>query len=403
MIGHAVSKPLVYLVNNAGIPNYGDELIAAAWLRHLAGTLPEAEVVVDCVRPSAARETLGGIHPGARFTSTVWPVALLSESWKAPDIAAFAASVVADPGRLDRLAERFELLVRPDGIRWEATPQSVRAGIEDLVAADVVHLVGGGYVNTVWPVGIGAAAAAGAALRRGRGRGAATGQGFVPLDAQAVEVVRDVLETFAVVDTRDAASAELVGGRAETTADDVFLDLGAGLYSDRNGAEVLINAQADHGAPAREVADFVVATLREWGVPGDRASFVECRPGADSAVFELVRETLPGIGFVPLAQVLEHGLPAGGARRWISTRFHPHLVAAAGGLPGVAISVQPDYYDTKHGSLLALDSGWELVTDLGRPAPRPEGEGFPLGVLDRLRERKLAVADQVYGSLTTGR
>ncbi|MEY9890091.1 polysaccharide pyruvyl transferase WcaK-like protein [Catenulispora sp. MAP5-51] len=394
-----MSRPLIYLITTAGIPNYGDELIAMAWLRHLARERPDADVLVDTVRPSAAAETLAGIHPSVRFTSTLWPVALLSPSWEAADISRFAASIVADPARLAEVEERFKLLIRPDGIPWEASPDSVLAGLEDLVSAEVVHMVGGGYLNGIWPVSLGVTAGVGAALQRGAGRAVMTGEGIGPYDAGATDVIRGLIEPFTLVDVRDTVSAEVAGlAAAQVTCDDVFLDLGPELYATHGKYDVVVNAQADHGASVEGLTEFVVSALSRWKVEPGRVAFVECRPGADDAVYKAVAQSLPEVAFVPVSEVLADGLPAGPGVRWISTRFHPHLVAAAAGSPGVAISVQPEYYDAKHSSLIALGSGWPMLTTLSDPVGWPEGEGFDQAKLKALREQKVAVAERVYGT-----
>jgi polysaccharide pyruvyl transferase WcaK-like protein len=395
-----VSRPLVYLITTAGIPNYGDELIVMAWLRYLARELPDADVIVDSVRPSAAEQTLSGIHPSVRFTSTLWPISLLSPSWEAADISRFAASIVEDPARLAEVEDRFKLLIRPDGIPWEATPDSVLAGIGDVVRADVLHMVGGGYLNGIWPVSLGVTAAVGAALKRGAARAVMTGEGIGPYGDEAADVLRDLLMPFELVDTRDAASAEATGrSDAQFTCDDVFLDIVPGLFSSQGAYDVVVNAQADHGASVSDLADFVVAALRRWEVDARRVGFVECRPGADDAVYKAVAEVLPDVAFIPLSDVLADGLPAGPAVRWISTRFHPHLLAAAAGSPGLAISVQPEYYDAKHGSLISLGSGWPLVGRLDEALALPEGEGFTEATLKALRDQKSAIADQIYSPL----
>ena len=45
----------------------------------------------------------------------------------------------------------------------------------------------------------------------------------------------------------------------------------------------------------------------------------------------------------------------------MTTRFHPHLFAAARGASGVAIRSGSVYYEVKHGSLLAAGSQWTPV------------------------------------------
>lgn len=104
---------------------------------------------------------------------------------------------------------------------------------------------------------------------------------------------------------------------------------------------------------------------------GDRIGIVEGIPGADRAVFDLIESELPDARFYPFAGVWQHGLPAGPGQVWISTRFHTHMLAAA----GVAVSINAGYYSTKHRSLLDRGTGWVLAEDLQIPQ-RPTQGGF---------------------------
>ena len=109
--------------------------------------------------------------------------------------------------------------------------------------------------------------------------------------------------------------------------------------------------------PRPALASFVSETLRAWGVTPDRVGVVEGIPGVDRSVFDLIEPELPGARFYPFTGVWAHGLPAGPGQVWISTRFHMHMLAAAAGADGVAVAVNPDYYSTKHRSLIDRGSG----------------------------------------------
>src|SRR5882672_12401554 len=117
-------RPLFYLVSTAGIPNLGDELIAATWVKYLAEYAPDADVVVDCVDPAAVVAPLTSLHPRLRLVSTLWQ--LCFRNWSAGLGAADEVrAAVADPERAADLRDGIELLHR----------------------ADVVHLTGGGFLN----------------------------------------------------------------------------------------------------------------------------------------------------------------------------------------------------------------------------------------------------------------
>jgi hypothetical protein len=143
------------------------------------------------------------------------------------------------------------------------------------------------------------------------------------------------------------------------------------------------------------LAGYVLATLREWGVKPDEIAVVEGIPGADREVYDLLRHELPGARLIPFRDIWTRGLPAREGQTWISTRFHLHLIAAAAGAAGVAVSVKPGYYATKHRSLIELGSGWELAEDLDALPPRPTG-ALSADALAQSRAAKRRLAEQVY-------
>ncbi|MFI0351201.1 polysaccharide pyruvyl transferase family protein [Actinomadura sp. 9N407] len=369
---------MIYLVGTTGFPNYGDELIAALWLRHLARTAPETEVWLDCPSPGAAAVLLDGIHPKARFTDTFWRLC-----WEAPGeepwgLTRWVRDAMHNPGMAPRWA----------------------AGIELAARAEIVHIIGGGYINAIWPKHYGLLAAAVGAVQRSGGRAVMTGQGLWPVADHATPMLRGLAAHFELADVRDEPSAGLLGDATTvgSTGDDLFLDLGPHLYWQRQEPlrEVMLCLQSDLlDMPQPALAAFVADTLRAWGVPGDRVGLVEGIPGADRAIYDMLEPHFPGMRFYPFAGIWEHGLPAGPGQTWISTRFHPHLLAAAAGASGIAVSVNPDYYSTKHRSLIERGSGWTL-TDTSRIPDRPVQGGFPAKALHALHEAKAATATKIY-------
>ncbi|GAA4702967.1 hypothetical protein GCM10023215_47890 [Pseudonocardia yuanmonensis] len=373
-------RPLYHLVGTAGFPNYGDELIAAGWLRHLARTAPEADVWLDCPSPGTAATLLDGLHPRARFTDTVWRLCRAAPEGGPWETAAWVRRAVADPG----LAPRWV------------------AGVELLRRADVVHVIGGGYVNGIWPRHAGVLAAAVAGTDQSGGRAVATGQGLTPEADGAGPLLRSLLERFALVEVRDEASARLLDRPNTLGLDDAFLPTAAVPPTD-DAPRVVLCLQSDlSDRPAEALATFVLGALRRWRVDPQEVAVVEGIPGQDRVVYALLEHQLPGARFVPFDRVWGDGLPVAADQTWISTRFHPHLVAAAVGAGGLAVGLNGDYYPTKHRSLTALGSGWDLVTDLDATPGRPGPGGFPPDVVAGLRERKAALADRVYGRVEPG-
>lgn len=66
---------VIYLVAPAGHPNFGDEYIAAAWLRTLARRRPRSRVVLDCPNPGLAAVLHADLHPRLTVTDTLFRLA----------------------------------------------------------------------------------------------------------------------------------------------------------------------------------------------------------------------------------------------------------------------------------------------------------------------------------------
>ncbi|PRW64573.1 polysaccharide pyruvyl transferase family protein [Actinopolyspora mortivallis] len=365
----------VYLVGTTGHPNYGDEVIAATWLKYLARHEPTATVWLDCPNPGPSEVLLGDLHPNVRFTDTFWRLcwhASSSEPWQ---VAAFVRRAVRDPG----LAPRWV------------------AGIELARRADVMHVIGGGYVNGIWPHHIGLLAAVVASGEYSGARLAMTGQGLTPVAAEGLPLLRELAHRFDVVDVRDGPSHEALSGVPGVTAvgDDLFFDTDTQRHEHQDVPEVMVCVQSDLlTVSAASLAGHVLHTLRDWGVPPARVGFVEGIPRVDREVFALVEHELPGARFYPFSEITKRGLPVDPGQRWLSTRFHMHLVAAAAGASGAAVVIDTNYYTNKHMSLVERGSGWSLTTDLGTPS-QPTG-GFDPSTLRKLRTSKSSLAQRIY-------
>ena len=372
-------SPVIYTVASAGHPNYGSELITAGWLRHLARTAPEAEVWLDTPRPGQSAVLFDGLHPGLRCVDT-----LFHACWNAPTTGVtetmdFGERVVNDPGLIPR----------------EAT------GVENLSRVDLVHIQGGGYINGIWPQHTALLGAARGIAGRYGARTALTGAGLAPFAGGDTGALSATLADFDVVDLRDEPSHGAVVDavpHAMMTGDDALLSLGGDPIFGAEGAQrTMLSLQADMlEVPLDQLADYVVRTLRAWGVDQDPITLIECNPPEDTAVMSLLQPHLPQITVLPFSHLWRSGFPAGPGQRWITTRLHTHLVAAAAGAWGVAVPVSSDYYRTKHAALVRAGSGWSVADDLSEPAPAGDAPDAPFkGRLSAMVSTKRRVADRV--------
>ncbi len=388
----AAQRDVVYLVAPSGHPNFGDEFIARAWLRYLATARPDSDVVVDCHTPGQAAVLLRSAHPRVTFVDTAWRICQGVAHLPAEAGVEHAARVVHDPGLMCGLV----------------------SGIELLAGAGTVHLLGGGYLNTVWPHHLALLAVAAAAVRRSGGRAVATGQGLLPAGDRSRRALAHTLQAgFEVFDVRDersrrAASPEL-GARLTETGDDAWLDIPRIDPADPGHAAAdrrfVFCVQSDlvddfgGGRGVTGLTEVVTELIERWHLTGDQVAFVEGIPGADRVVFDRVEPKLAGAAFVPFTEAWQAGLPARAGQVWVSTRFHPHLLAAAAGASGLALTGPNDYYTTKHRSLIDAGSGWTCSDGTDLPPEPPGSGGFPDTTVQRLRAAKAAVAARIYPPL----
>lgn len=375
------SREMVYLIGTAGNPHYGDEVVTASWLRYYAETMPEADVWLDTPRPGQTAVLHGGSHPRLRCVDTLFHAAWNAPSDSAADCIEFGGAVIDEPGRLAREASGFTAAAR----------------------ADLVHVLGGGYINGIWPRHLTLLGAASRIADRSGARTAITGADLTPVAADAKDALGQVLSTFDVVDFRDSASREVVGEavtHATQTGDDALLDLLRQPVDSRTRAVSVVEIQSDLlDVPLDDLASAAVRLLQSWGVDQEPVLVLESLPPGDLAVAELLRPHLPQMQLRPFEPLWNEGFPAAPAQRWITTRFHSHLMAAAAGAWGVALAGGP-VVTSQNQSLLDMGSGWTLLDNLSGtvPAGQPIREPFG-GRLPEFMAAKRAVADSVTEGL----
>jgi hypothetical protein len=339
---------VVYLVSAAGHPNFGDEAIVVGWLRFLAGVRPEAAVVLDCPNPVSARVLFEDMHPHLLVTDALWRASARSPRRDAAGVWAFVESLVLS---------------------------GTDADFEPLTRAGSIHLLGGGYINAIWPHQSGVVAGVAAA---GHLSGAAlygTGLGLLP-ECQDLPRLAAVLQSFDHISCRDRPSAHRFGLPAGV--DDLFLGITTDSPplrgTEHRARDVMVCVQQDLMHP--ESFDLAAGLLRQRIkndlAEGKTIGYVEALPGSDRRMFEALEGLVAEADLIPFAELWSDGLPARPGQQWYTSRFHLHLAAAARGAAGTALGIAPGYYDIKHRSLQELGTGWryaglESLRDLPYP------------------------------------
>lgn len=377
--GSESSQQTIHLVSTAGHPNFGDEFIAASWLRFLAQRQPDTDVVLDCPEPGLAAYLFDGFNPRAKFTNLLWRA-----SWETID---------ADPDEGDAIIDRL--------ITDLGTPR-FDYGLLEARRATTVHLVGGGHVTSNW---LHHGRLVRAARRHAEVSGArlvATGLGLTP--AIDPDRIRADLAACEHASVRDSASAELTG--VPLGVNDAFLNLpalpGFGARPDPTGrpGDVWFALQSDLAEP--EVFETMVAAVRamiESGrFEGRTLRYLEAIPGADRdrRAFDLLSDLIPEENFMSFVQLWHEGFPGRPGQTWVTTRYHFHQLAAAVGADGIVIEIDDDYYRTKHQSLIELGTGFAVAaagsSELPAPASNPD---FRMQA-GRLHRSKLEEAERIY-------
>lgn len=349
---------VLYLVATSGFPNYGDEVVTRRWLETLAIVEPTAEVWVDCPNPGPAAALLKDAHPNLRFTDTVFRLCWESPGESPVEVNEFVRKALEQPARAPR---------------W-------MPGIDLLRTADVFHVIGGGYVNTIWPRHTGIIAVAEWMSRSTSARVAATGLGLLPAEDGVGLLWRQAARSFDVLTVRDVESHALFedAPQARLAPDDIFLGGLQRLYTGERASlpEFMVCVQGDLST----TGDFdpVVATvarvLREWDAVDAPIGVVECIPRVDRRIFDRLLPDFPGLRFYSLWEILSDGFPAAAHQRWISSRSHPHILAASAGASGVTLSLREQYSDVTHDAVRRMGSAWSVVAD-GPGTTAPGGPG----------------------------
>lgn len=377
---HRLVKPspdeAVYLVSAAGQPNYGDELITRGWLEYLAQRLPDVDVWLDCPEPGRAAHLFRHAHPRLRTTNTLWQLAQLPAE-------------AGIPG-----ADVIERAVKDLG-----SPK-IDAGLTALREMRSLHLLGGGYISSLWPRHLGVMIGALAVNRHFDVPLFATGQGWIPMDESDAAWVSSNIANFTFAEARDVRTATTFG--IDNGVDDAYLSLldPPVVLDEADVPEVMLLVQGDLGDNlGRGDALGVLEHFIEAYAADARIGVAEAIAPEDSWLLDGIRAIRPGAEFFSFGRIWNEGFPARRGQRWLTTRFHAHLVAAASGAEGTAISVVPGYYDVKHELLLENGTGWSFarsIADFASRMPAPHAApDFPKRSVDFAR-RKRALADKLY-------
>ncbi len=206
----------------------------------------------------------------------------------------------------------------------------------------------------------------------------ATGLGLEPLPADVIgdaRVLDQAVAQFDCFECRDQASlsalrqAGIEAARARVGLDDSYL-LKVSLNSSA-GPRTLHISTFDKHMP-HFIGEHGLRRLRDLASGYERCAFWVCSPSDEPLVAPL-RAALPDLQVYDLSQLLFGPPVLRAGDGLVTSRFHPHLLAARAGLNGYYFAASA-FYRAKHHGVLKLGSPFQELHEPGprtRPSPQP--------------------------------
>ncbi|TNC44204.1 polysaccharide pyruvyl transferase family protein [Rubellimicrobium rubrum] len=359
-----------YLLGGNGAPNFGDELIAKAWLDYLSERSPEARITLDCNSINTPRTFFG--LDGDRVQNL-------------SGIKIFANTTIKTQfAGIKNAGERFLTGVR-HGLDFFSNgtyaefPQ-LREALEAIEDSATFHIFGGGYINSGIRPDSGFLIGFAAAVKRQFGAKIfATGIGLTPLHFDAREntaPLAEALSEFALFECRDVYGYDklfnLLNNRANLVngVDDTYMvRYVSGVEENTPRRLHLCFLRQEFGPELQGLQAEILAIAPAF----DEVTYWNCVPNFADRNLDNLRRALPDMRVLDCHQLVFQPLPVGPNDYMVTQRFHPHLIAARLGCSGVFVQ-DGLYYNDKHRSVVHLGSSFKkYVPGMidGTPSVRP--------------------------------
>ena len=229
----------------------------------------------------------------------------------------------------------------------------------------VLHLHGGGYINTIWPKNAFLLGFAVATKRRHGCKLVGTGLGLLPAGTPPElyqPMLREALAEFDLLEVRDRWAYDYLkrlsaSPRILLGLDDSYL-LGRDAPGDapRPGPRTLHVSWFGYADGFEEVLEFAGGPA---AAAFERVLFWACID-RDLTCFERLAAVCPRAEAIRWQDLVRGPIPVRPGDHMITARFHPHLLAARHGATG-AYRTDRGYYDVKQGSVVDLGSPFRRI------------------------------------------
>ncbi|WP_426508060.1 polysaccharide pyruvyl transferase family protein [Serratia proteamaculans] len=230
--------------------------------------------------------------------------------------------------------------------------------------SDIVHLIGGGYVNNLWPSNYALVAIAYLYGIHCSVPVVGTGLGLYP--AEINQELVELFQNFDFIDVRDEYSHKLIPSSIYT-GDDALLKFNDFSCVIKNSEKpfLAISIQ-NHLFDGEDIIDYIFSKefLRHFISNGINDIIVIEAAPEDNVKFsrgnlQNATELAFDIKFITGNELIENGIPYHPNSKVISSRYHINLLYTMLGLEGVAI-IDNDYYENKHNSIVSVGGKWPI-------------------------------------------
>jgi polysaccharide pyruvyl transferase WcaK-like protein len=214
---------VIYLICHSGFLNYGDELIAGAWIVFLARKYPDKQIYVDTCYPGVS-SLLHGTFSNVVYTDTLWKLARSC------------------------LHQGLDYVLDLDFLK--SPGPDIEFGIDHFKGAEVVHFVGGGYITEYHYPNYAILLLASQLKAKCGFTLLATGLGIEPLSREHRTILQGIFDHFDNVDLRDPESYHTVQAgtrrpRVTLSPDDAFLSERISASSPEGYGKLVLIAHRD--------------------------------------------------------------------------------------------------------------------------------------------------------------
>lgn len=369
----------VVLIGGAGAPNYGDELIVKGWIDYFDSIKIDANITF--YENIASNEVK--LHKN-------------DNEYTFKDDLVKVAKSFTNIGFWEQVIRGYRFI---DNGGLEKYPQY---DLSPMLKADIIQLHGGGYLNNYDPEKgffIGFLASI---KEKYDAKIYATGIGFGPVNPPSddkLELIDEIFSLFNFFELRDvdnfrglkkiAPSGSFING-----IDDCYLFKINDLVDQTSRAKTLYLSFLSYNI--EKIDSHYWHSLSKFSNKFDQIVFIESYPWQDDKVFSFLKEKLPTISKLKIADSLHKKIPVSIDDFVICSRFHVHYILSRAGVKGY-YSKDSKYYNVKHQSI--LDRGSELsftdFTDLDDASKL--GSNSILRDLDSVHHQfKLNLCNKIY-------